>query len=220
MCEFHVCPLLIDYFHEFLRDHDVNSFQQKVSSRYAEGTLMRVLSSGDVECRRAAVLALGLMGSYASNHAVASALKDQDSTVRSLADHALWAIWFRADTLENNSKLEEVSKLIEAQRLDAAVLVASELIAKAPEFAEAYNQRAIAYFFMGKFQESLDDCKQTVKRNPYHTGAFAGMGQCYRRLNQPREAILTFRRALKIQPYNLGLQDLITELETPPLGNR
>src|SRR5947209_2658203 len=81
----------------------------------------------------------------------AGALRDTDPTVRSLADNALWAIWFRADTPENNEILEQVRTLIGRQQIDQAIALATRLIGRAPRFAEAYNQRAIAHYIQGHF---------------------------------------------------------------------
>src|SRR4051794_8607028 len=201
--------LLVDYFEKFLHDHDIDSFRQHVSSRYTEGTLARLVESGNHHARRAAVLALGLFGTYESNAVVARALRDSDSTVRDLADNALWAIWFRADTPENNAMLEQVRLLIQHDRLADAVTRASRLIVLAPNFAEAYNQRAIAHFFQGHFQESAEDCERVLERNPYHFGALAGLAQCQLRLDQRRDALKTFRRALRLQPFSKGLRQAV-----------
>jgi HEAT repeat protein len=84
--------LLVDYYETFLRDHDIESFRQHVSARYSVGTLERLVESGNLPARRAAVLAMGLFGTFESNAIVARALRDSDSTVRDLADNALWAI--------------------------------------------------------------------------------------------------------------------------------
>ena len=159
------------------------------------------------------MLALGLFGGFGSNAAVARGLQDPDPTVRTLADNALWAIWFRADTAENNEALERVRSLINRGRFEIAIEQADALIVRAPTFAEAYNQRAIAHFFQGRFAESVEDCRKTLDRNPYHTGALAGMGQCLIRLGRRDEAIQTFRQALKIQPFNESLRATIANLE-------
>ena len=205
--------LLVDYYESFLRDQDIEAFRRNVSARYNEGTLARLLQAGEPQARRASVLALGLFGGFGSNAAVARGLRDPDPTVRTLADNALWAIWFRADTLENNEALERVRALINRGRFDQAIEQAGHLVAKAPTFAEAYNQRAICHFFQGQFAESVDDCRKTLELNPYHTGALAGMGQCLIRLGRRAEAIRTFKRALKIQPFNDALRETIVELE-------
>ena len=205
--------LLVVYYATFLHDHDIENFQQQVSARYTEGTLARLIDSPDVTGRRAGILALGLLGTMASNGVVARALRDSDPTVRDLADNALWAIWYRADTPENNTTLEQVRLLIQHDRLADAVTRASRLIVLAPNFAEAYNQRAIAHFFQGQFQESAEDCERVLERNPYHFGALAGLAQCQIRLEKRREALKTLRRALRLQPFSKGLRQAVSSLE-------
>lgn len=213
MLEPHTASLLVDYFETFLRDRDIEAFQRSVMVRYQEGTLERLAKTGGVKARRAAILALGLVGSFRVNETVAKGLKDSDPTVRDLAHSALWAIWFRADTLENNAKLQQIADLNGRKRYVEAVSLATELIAHAPNFAEAYNQRAIAYFSREMFAESALDCRRVLERNPYHVGALGGLGQCYLRLDRRRDALATFRRHLKVQPFNPGLREMIETLE-------
>jgi Flp pilus assembly protein TadD len=213
MLQPHTGSLLVDYYEAFLRTQDIDAFRRSVSARYSEGTLIRLLHSGAAQARRASVLSLGLFGGFGSNAAVARALRDTDPTVRTLADNALWAIWFRADSAENNEVLEQIHKLINRGQLGTAIAQADRLIERAPTFAEAYNQRAIARYFRGEFAESVADCRKVLEHNPYHTGALSGMGQCQIRLGRIEEAIKTFRRALEIQPYNDGLRSLIADLE-------
>ena len=156
MWESHAGSLLVDYYKEFLNDRDLDQFRERVVARYTEGTLGCALtSSPSVMARRAAVLGLGVVGGFEQSNAVLGrALRDSDPTVRTMAEAALWAIWFRADSSENNDTLEEVRMLIGHRRLEAAVSLANRLIVRSPNFAEAYNQRAIAMFMEGKLAES------------------------------------------------------------------
>jgi tetratricopeptide (TPR) repeat protein len=207
--------LLLDYFDQFLRERDVEAFRRAVRARYTEGTLERLVRSGPVAARRAAVVALGLVGGLASNATVAHALSDSDPVVRRFAQNALWAIWFRADTPENNAELERVRLLIGGEHLDEAIAAAGRLIGRAPRFAEAYNQRAIAYFASGRFEDSAADCRRALERNPYHIGALAGLGQCFIELGRRDEALEVFRRAFELQPFNDDLRQAIDVLEAP-----
>ncbi len=213
MLEPHTAALLVDYFDQFLRDQDIDAFKRSVMARYNEGSLERLATSGGTKARRAAVLALGLVGTFDANAAVAGRLGDDDPVVRDLAVNALWAIWYRADTPENNAALEEVRDLIVRERPDEAIARATALIARAPGFAEAYNQRAIAYFFLGRHAESAADCRRALERNPYHIGALAGLGRCYLSLERPADALVTFRRALELQPFDDGLRQTVAALE-------
>ncbi|HEX8199533.1 MAG TPA: tetratricopeptide repeat protein [Isosphaeraceae bacterium] len=206
-------PLLVSYYETFLRDQDPDAFCARVQARYTEGTLGRLARSGDAAARRAAVFALGLFGGIASNAAVAGALRDADPVVRDLATSALWAIWFRADSPENNATLKQVAALIARRRLDDAEALATRLIDRAPAFAEAYNQRAIARYLQGRFADSEADCRRALERNPYHIGALSGLGGCYLRLDRRPEALATYRRALKLQPHNDDLRQTVATLE-------
>ncbi|MFM8273086.1 MAG: HEAT repeat domain-containing protein, partial [Gemmata sp.] len=105
-----------------------------------EGTLQRLLSSGGAEARRAAALALGLLGGPASGAAVAAALRDDDSLVRHFAADALWELWFRGGTEEQNRRLRAASQEPDATKARAEL---DELLRDAPEYAEVHNQRAI-----------------------------------------------------------------------------
>ena len=213
MLEPHTGSLLVDYYEAFLRDTDIEAFRLHVLSRYTQATLTRLIESPNVPSRRAAMLALGLIGTFESNAAVAKGLRDADPTVRDLADNALWAIWFRADSPENNATLEKVHNLIGRGQLGPAIDLATRLIARAPTFAEAYNQRAIAHFALGRFDQSAEDCQRVLERNPVHIGALAGLGRCQIQLNQRREALKTFRRALTLQPHIPSLRQAVAALE-------
>jgi tetratricopeptide (TPR) repeat protein len=216
MSEAHNRSLLIEYFKAFINDRDLDSFRTRVSSRYNEGTLGRILSaSNDVAARRAAVLSLGIVGSFEhSNTVLGRALSDDDPAVRSMAEDALWAIWFRADTSDHNQILSHVALAIRRDQLEQAEVLVTRLIASAPTFAEAYNQRAIIYFLQGRFAESVQDCQQVLSRNPYHFGALSGMAQSQIRLNRPQDALKSLRRALKIQPHHATLRESIAEIES------
>jgi tetratricopeptide (TPR) repeat protein len=216
MSEVQSGSLLVEYFKDYLVKRDVDEFRNRVALRYNEGTLGRILAgSHDVSARRAAVLSLGILGSFAqSNAALGKALRDDDIAVRGMAEDALWAIWFRADSPENNQALERVRHSISREQLEQAETLVNHLIADSPNFAEAYNQRAFVYFLQGRFAESAQDCHQVLARNPFHIGAVEGLAKCQLGLNRPRDALKSLRRALKLRPHNTALRESIHELET------
>jgi tetratricopeptide (TPR) repeat protein len=204
--------LLIDYYQSLQRDRDLESFRQKVSARYDQNVLGRLMHDNDVEARRAAVIALGLVGDKQMNLSVAGALKDADPQVRYLAENALWSIWFHADTAENNRTLEDVAELIGRRRFQEAISLATKLIERSPGFAEAYNQRAIAEFFLERYAESADDCKRVLERNSVHIGALSGLAKCQLELNLHAEAVQSLERASRLQPYNESLRQMIAAI--------
>ena len=186
-------------------------FKKRVKARYTHGTLQRLLHSDSSRARRAAVLALGLLGGMESNEALVRRLKDEDPAVRQMASDALWSLWFRADTDANN---QELQRLIRLRDQEQAVAGLSMLIKRAPGFAEAYNQRAILHFRMKEFQKSVADCEKVLKLNPLHFGALGGMAQCYINLRRPRAALKAFKHAYRINPSLEGVEETIRALES------
>jgi tetratricopeptide (TPR) repeat protein len=208
-----VNPVLLGYYESFLESQDIDTFLQNILARYNDSTLLRLLESSQVEARRASVLALGLMGGPQCNGPVAARMKDSDPVVRRFAENALWGIWFRSDSPANNEELTAVRNLLTEERFEEAMIRVNALIAKAPQFAEAWNQRAILHFTRGDLQKSVDDCREVVKRNPYHFGAMSGMAQSLMKLGKPNEALDVFKTQIKIQPHNEAVQAAIDSLE-------
>jgi tetratricopeptide (TPR) repeat protein len=188
----------------------IHVFTKQVAARYNEGTLLRLLATGAVAARRAAVFALGLLGSPAANDVLAARLHDEDEVVARMAGDALWNLWFRGDNPAHSDELYRLSKLRDREKALAGL---SELITRAPRFAEAYNQRAILYFRLEQFDRSAADCEATLRLNPHHFGAQAGLGQCYLRLRKHRAALKAFRVALRINPRLEGIAETVRALE-------
>ncbi len=206
-------PLLLEYYDEFLETRDYDTFRTQVNQRYTESTLARLLEDTPRRVRLAALLGLRELGSMESNQAVASCLADEDPGVREFARETAWTIWFRGDSPEDAEALEGIREQIARGQLREAIGDASALIEASPEFAEAYNQRAIAHFVLGDLEASVTDCQRVLELNPVHFGALDGLGQCYLRLERFVDALGTFRRGLRLSPYNDRYRQIIEILE-------
>jgi tetratricopeptide (TPR) repeat protein len=188
----------------------VHVFSKKVQERYTEGTLLRLLQGRNVAARRAAAFALGLLGAPAVADPLAASLHDEDEVVAEMAGDALWALWFRGD---NPAHSDELYRLTRLRDRDKALAGLSELIVRAPRFAEAYNQRAILYFRLEQFDRAAADCEAVLRLAPHHFGAQAGLGQCYLRLRKNRAALKALRLALRINPRLEGVAETVRTLE-------
>jgi tetratricopeptide (TPR) repeat protein len=190
-------------------------FGERVRERYTEGTLLRLLDTTDVPTRQAACLALGLFGTMASNRPLCSMLHDEEPTVRQAASEALWSIWFRASTPEHNEELQRLVGLASSDDSDPETILAGfeALIKKAPDFAEAFNQRAIFWFRLGEFGKAVKDCERVLKLNPHHFGAIGGMAQSYMKQRKLRAALRAYRRSFRINPNLEGVRQAIQSLE-------
>ena len=167
----------------------------------------------DLETRRRAAAWMGQVGRMADAPVLIAALADDDEVVRVLAEHSVWKVWSRSGDAEADGLLQIGIEQMSRGDGPAAVETFTKVIERKPEFAEAWNKRATAYFLMGEHEKSLKDCDEVMKRNPAHFGALAGYGQIYLRLDQPERALDYFRRALRINPNLRGVAEVIPQLE-------
>ncbi|HLO47024.1 MAG TPA: tetratricopeptide repeat protein [Kamptonema sp.] len=138
-------------------------------------------------------------------------LKNSDEEVRDRATTELWRTWFEQKGPWGMEMLKRSQILLDAGEISRALDILTKLISDSPDFAEAWNRRAVIYYTRSEYQKSLNDCEVVLSLNPIHFGALHGQGLCYAALGNYRKAIVAFRRALEIQPYSLVNQKLILE---------
>ena len=206
-------PILTEMYARYLDDENSAAFISAVSQRYTIGTLERLAEFGRVASRRAATLAISLIGTYESNAVLGRALNDRDRCVRLIAENGLRDLWMRDGSEEQQSRLKVIVRLNSSQQFCEAADAATDLIEEAPSFAEAWNQRAIAYFQLDRFEDSANDCHQALELNPYHFGAVVGMAHCYLQMNDAYAGLECFRRALKLNPDMEEIRSQADQLE-------
>jgi len=146
-----------------------------------------------------------------SIHQLLEDLKNPDENVRNQATAELWHIWFRQKGRYGMELLERCQVMLEVGNVSQAEALLTEVIRDQPDFAEAWNRRAVLYYALGQYDKSRDDCQEVIKLNPVHFGALHGLGLCHAALGDYGEAIQAFRKALLIQPYALVNQKLLLE---------
>lgn len=166
---------------------------------------LQQLASKSAQARRAALDRLAEVGLMQDAKALVAALADDQEAVRTAAEAALWMVWGRS----GNAAVDKLYRTGVAQMnsadVDAALNTFSEIIRLKPDFAEGWNKRATVLYFSGRLQESLADCDEVLKRNPYHFGALSGYGQIHSKLENFDQALEYFERALAINPNMQGV---------------
>lgn len=203
-------PRLDQLYYRFLDNEDSADFIRTVSQRYSTAALARLAEFGRFTTRRAATLALSFVGDYRHSAVLGRRLVDSDRGVRMLADNGLRELWSRDGNTHQRHALASIARLVLSRRYEEAVRRATRLIDEAPWFAEVYNQRAIALFQLQRYEESANDCHQTLELNAYHFPAAVGMAHCYLELEEGFAALECFRRALRLNP---DLEDVRAQVD-------
>lgn len=138
-------------------------------------------------------------------------LKSSDEGVRDRATRELWRLWFWQKGLYGLEMLERSQNLLQEGDAAGAEAILTDLIQEQPDFAEAWNRRAVLHFTQQNYEQAIADCEEVLRLNPVHFGALHGLGLCHAALHNYREAIRVFRRALEIQPYAIANQKMLLE---------
>ncbi len=202
-------PLIVQLYEKYLIDYDSASWVLRVSQRYSVATLERLAIHGTRKARRAAVFALGYLGSYDSNAILGRALIDRDRGVRVAADTSIRKIWHRAGTAEQQQSLRTICQLNDCKHWGEAIRKSTHLIQASPWIAEAWFQRGLGYWQLSDFDGAIRDYQQALEINPYHFAAAAGIGRCHLEQGSPVAALHAFRRALRLNP---GLEEIRAQI--------
>ena len=171
------------------------------------------LRAADARVRRDAACILGERADLRVVPSLVEVLRDPDRAVREAAEAALWAIWMRSGDAQTDALLLRGTRLMEAGDFAAAIACFSDVLARAPDFAEGYNKRATALYLRGDYARSLQDCEETLRRNPMHFGALSGEGLCFMALGWPTRARRCFERALAVHPDMPGVRQNLAHLD-------
>lgn len=183
-----------------------------VGKRWTCPQIVTLLSHKSSDVRKVAAMALSVVGDRSAIVPLAVALHDADPMVAQMVEHSLWAIWFRLGNCRAVGLVKCGNTHMHHGNYDCAIEKFTCAIHEDPGFAEAYNQRAIAYYLSERFSEAIADSRAALERMPQHFGAMAGMGHCHSHLGQWREAKRCYRLALAIYPGLEGIQASLAQI--------
>lgn len=192
--------ILLRFYQRYLNDGETAQFIASVAKRYTVSTLERLVLSGDIYARRAAALALGLIGDQRCYTVLGPLLRSDDRKLRLVVDDSVRAISSREGNTEQRHQLELIVRSNECGTFEKSVEIATEMIDGLGGSAEVYHQRSLALFQLDSIEHAIADCRQVLKLNEFHYGAMVGLGHCHLELGDLLEALSWFRKALDVFP--------------------
>lgn len=125
----------------------------------------------------------------------------------------IWDIWTFNDDPNALRDMRYGIDAMNAGQFRIAIAVFTESVKRFPDFAEAWNKRATAYFIIGDYENSIADCRRVLELEPRHFGALAGLGMIFRALEEPEIALGWYGRALEVNPHLPEVKEAVRALE-------
>ncbi len=124
------------------------------------------------------------------------------------AEERIWRFWVTGPS-EDATAL--VAKAMERRRwydFAGALKLLDDAVKIAPEWAEAWNQRAFIHFLRESYEKSLEDLDKALEREPMHFAAMSGKARIFMRQGRIELGQRVLRQAVKIHPW-LRERDLL-----------
>ena len=119
----------------------------------------------------------------------------------------IWAIWHETNDIKIEADFYRGMESLRTRDFIMSIAFFTQVIEKKPNFAEAWNKRAIVYYMIGNFDKSMHDINETLKLEPRHFGAMDGMGLIFIHLHQYEKAIKIYEQMLEIFPNNQSIKN-------------
>jgi tetratricopeptide (TPR) repeat protein len=147
---------------------------------------------------------------------------DNENEARGIAAR-IERIWSRSDSDTANLLMARATRMLRQQERDLplAVELLDRILVLQPNWAEAWNKRATAFYLLGDHHRAMLDVRQAIALEPRHFSALAGLGHILAQLGQNKPALDAYRRALAIHPHLKPIREaaekLVKDVEGLPI---
>lgn len=122
-------------------------------------------------------------------------------------------IWSQSGSPAMDLLLRRANEAMAAEDFDAAVEHLSALTDHAPDFAEGWQARAVAFYHLGEYALALSDLERTLALNPRHFPALEGLAGILEELERPEAALRALQAANALNPNRASVKDGMDRLE-------
>ncbi len=128
----------------------------------------------------------------------------------------IWALWISHPDPAAETAMADAVNALAAGEFARARPILDALVARHPDWAEAWNKRATLAFVEHRDADAVADIARTLALEPRHFGAVAGFGQICLRRGHLREARAAFTVALRLNPHLESVRERLADLPAPP----
>lgn len=134
-----------------------------------------------------------------------------EQVAKRIADK-IWAAWFESGSATVDFLIAHANTAIGKRDFDLALDLLDQAIMLAPDNPESWNRRATVHFMLDNHAKSMTDIERTLRLEPRHFGALAGMAAILRQRGNDELASRAYERALAVYPMMRSAQTAVGEL--------
>ena len=128
-------------------------------------------------------------------------------------EEQIWQSWGQSGSATVDVLIERADAAEAAGDKPLALRFVNQATELAPSYAGGWYRRSILRYDADDRAGAIGDIQQTLKREPRHFGALAGLGMIYEDMGQEKAALNAYRRALEIHPYLEAAKQGVQRLE-------
>jgi tetratricopeptide (TPR) repeat protein len=120
-----------------------------------------------------------------------------------MLEEEIWDAWLVSGSATVDTLMKRGLEYQSSEDLEGARDAFDRAIALKPDYAEAWNRRAVLFFNEGKFDEAVADLESAIKNEPRHFGAWIGLAMIFEAIGRPEAALRAYEKAEAIHPHLL-----------------
>jgi tetratricopeptide (TPR) repeat protein len=144
-------------------------------------------------------------------------LNAQTGAEAGAVEQQIWQVWGQSGSATVDVLIERADAAEAAGDKPLALRFINQATELTPSYAGGWYRRSILRYDADDRAGAIADIQETLKREPRHFGALAGLGMIYEDMGQEKAALNAYRRALEIHPFldsaKQGLQRLEPKVE-------
>jgi tetratricopeptide (TPR) repeat protein len=131
---------------------------------------------------------------------------------------AISRLWLASGSDTSDLLMSRALQAMQEKSYPLALEVLDAVVDLQPDWAEAWNKRATVRYLAGDSEGSMADIAETLKREPRHLGALAGLGAILEEAGRREEALQVYQRGLDIAPQYRPMKDAVERLKAALAG--
>lgn len=128
-------------------------------------------------------------------------------------ERAIQGVWLNSGSASVDLLTERGLDALAEDNIDRAYFYFDEVVTLAPDYAEGWHRRAAIHYLREDYSAALRDIEQTLRLEPRHYEALAGLGVILEDLGDRKGALDAYRRALALNPWLVNGKERIAPLE-------